>query len=75
MNVSAEDIRSIKAGETKTFLCEDAKKLYSATSLVAWVKKTGMPKGVVNYETKKEFDNNIIIIRAMRDGDEPVLNR
>jgi hypothetical protein len=75
MNVTTEDIRNIKPGAVKPFLCEDAKALYSACSLVSILKNKGMPEGVVNYETQKFFDENIILIRAMKEGDSPVLNK
>lgn len=74
MNVSTEDIRNIKPGETIPFLCEDGKAMFVASSLVTRVKRVGMPEGVVDYEVKKFFDKNIVLIRAMRAGDEKVLN-
>lgn len=75
MNVTTEDIRSIKPGTVKPFLCEDAKAMYSACSLVSILKNKGMPTGVVNYETQKFFENNIVLIHAMGEGDSPVLNK
>lgn len=75
MNVTTEDIRNIRPGTIKPFLCEDAKSLYSACSLVSILKNRGMPEGVVNYETQKFFENNILLIHAMKEGDEQVLNR
>lgn len=75
MNVTTEDIRGIKPGTVKPFLCEDAKALYSACSLVSILKNRGMPDGVVNYETQKFFESNIILIHAMGEGDVPFLNK
>lgn len=75
MNVTTEDIRNIPPGALRIFPCEDGKKMRSACSLVTTVKRTEMPEGVVDYETRKEFDINVVIIRAMRDGDTKVLNR
>jgi hypothetical protein len=75
MNVTTEDIRSIPPGALRIFKCEDGKKMRSACSLVTTVKRTEMPDGVVDYETRKEFDTNIVIIRALREGDNKVLNR
>lgn len=43
MNVSTEDIRNIKPGETIPFLCEDGKAMFVASSLVTRVKRVGMP--------------------------------
>ena len=74
MSVSVEDIRNIKPGSTEAFNCESGKMYYVATAL-STLKRRGMPDGVVDYEHKKLFDKNIVIIRAMREGDEPVLNR
>jgi hypothetical protein len=34
-----------------------------------------MPEGVVDYETQKFFDLNIVAIRALREGDTKVLNK
>lgn len=75
MNVTTDDIRNIPPGALRVFPCEDGKKMRSACSLVTTVKRTEMPEGVVDYETRKEFDINVVIIRAMRDGDTKVLNR
>lgn len=75
MNVTTDDIRAIKPGTIKPFLCEDAKALYSGCSLVSILKRKDMPEGVVDYETQKFFDENILLVRAMREGDVPVLNK
>lgn len=75
MNVSTEDIKKIPPGALRIFPCEDGKKMRSACSLVTTVKRTEMPEGVVDYETRKEFDLNAVIIRAMREGDTKVLNK
>ena len=74
MNVTTEDIRKIAPGALRLFPCEDGKKMRSACSLVTTVKQTGFPEGVVDYETRKDFDLNIVIIRALREGDVKVLN-
>lgn len=75
MSVSTEEIRAIKPGTIKPFLCEDANALYSGCSLVSILKRKGMPDGVVDYETQKFFDENILLVRAMKEGDVPVLNK
>lgn len=75
MNVSTEEIRAIKPGAIKPFLCEDAKALYSGCSLVSILKRKDMPEGVVDYETQKFFDENILLVRAMGEGDVQVLNK
>lgn len=75
MSVTTEEIRAIKAGTIEPFLCEDALALNSACSLVTRLKRVGMPDGVSNYETQKFYDKNIILIHAMREGDEYVLNK
>lgn len=74
MTVSVEEIRAIKPGATEAFNC-DSDKMYSVATVLSTVKRRGMPEGVTDYEHKKLFDKNIIIIRAMRDGDTPILNR
>ena len=75
MNVSTVDIKNIKAGTIKPFICKDALAMNSAASLVTRVKRIGMPEGVIDYETQKFYETNIILIHAMKEGDELVLNR
>ena len=75
MNATTEDIRGIKPGGIKAFLCEDAKKMQSVATLVWGLKRMGMPEGVVDYEMQRDFEQNIILIHAMRRGDAKVLNR
>ena len=75
MNVSTEDIRSIKPGTIEPFVCEDVPAMYSATSLITRLKNIGMPEGVVDYETQRFFEKKVILIHAMKEGDQKVLNR
>lgn len=74
MTVTTEEIKGIKPGATEAFNC-DAKKMYAVATAISTIKRKGCPDGIVDYEHKKLFDKNIIIIRAMREGDESVLNR
>lgn len=74
MKVGIEDIKSIKPGAIEAFNCDSSKMYYVATAL-STMKRKGLPDGIVDYEHKKFFDKNIIVVRALRDGDEPVLNR
>lgn len=73
MTVTAEEIRGIKPGSTEAFHC-DREKMFSVATTLSTLKRKGMPEGVADFEHKKLFDKNIIIIRAMREGDEPILN-
>ena len=76
MNVSVEDIRKIPAGGLRIYPVEDGKKIRSARSLVSQVKnEMGMPEGVVDYELRKEIleIGLVVIIRALREGDEKIL--
>ena len=79
MNVTTEDIRSIRPGQTKAFVCEDARAMYTATSITSRLKRVGMPDGVANYETQKFFaekpNESVILIRAMKATDKPILNQ
>ena len=75
MNVTTDDIMSIRPGAIKPFVCEDARKMQSAATLVGQIKRLGMPDGVVDYEFQRFYDENIMLIHAMRDGDVKVLNR
>ena len=74
MNVTKEDIKDIKPGAIEPFLCENADKTHSGVSQVSQVKRSGMPDGVVDYECRKFFGKNILLIHAMREGDKKVLN-
>lgn len=73
MTVTTEEIRAIKPGTIEAFNC-DTDKMYAVATALSTLKRRGLPDGVVDYEHKKYFEKNIIVIRAMRDGDEPVLN-
>ena len=73
MKVTTEDIKAIKPGSVEAFSC-DGSKMYSIATILTTIKRRGLPEGVVNYEHKKFFDKNIIVVRAMREGDDPVLN-
>lgn len=75
MKVTTEAIRAIKPGTIQPFVCDNGLELGTAASLVTRLKRVGMPEGVVNYETKKFYDLNLILIRAMKEGDTNVLNR
>lgn len=76
MNVSTEDIKRIKAGQIVPFLCEDARKMQSAATMIGQIKRLGMPDGVVDYEFQKFFGTeNIILIHALRENEEKVLNK
>ena len=74
MSVSVDEIKKIKPGATEAFNCESGKMFYVATALTT-LKRRGMPEGVIGYEHKKFFDKNIVVVRALREGDVPVLNR
>ena len=72
--VTTEEIKAIKAGSTEAFNC-DGDKMYAVAVVLSTLKRRGLPEGVVDYEHKKFFDKNIIVIRALREGDVAVLNR
>lgn len=74
MGLGVEDIRAIKPGAVEAFNCDGGKMYYVATAL-STLKRRGLPEGVVDYEHKKFFDRNIVVIRAMREGDTPILNQ
>jgi len=75
MNVTFEEIKKIKAGCFKPFVCEDAYKMQSGSTMVSRVKRLGMPEGVVDYEVQSFFDNNVLLVHALKEGEEKVLNR
>lgn len=75
MTVTLEDIKAIKPGTTEAFNC-DSDSMYVVATTLSTIKRKpkSMPEGVVDYEHKKFFGKEIIIIRALREGDEKVLN-
>ena len=75
MNVKKEDIVAIKPGQIIPFICEDAKKMQSAATLVSQIKRLGLPDGVTDYEVQKFFDSNVILIHALGAGEGRVLNK
>jgi len=75
MNVSTAEIKAIKPGTTEAFHCDAAKMPSLATVLSDMKKYKKMPDDVICYEHKKFPEKNIVIIRAMRECDEPMLNR
>ena len=75
MNVSTAEIKAIKPGTTEAFNC-DATKMKSLATVLSDLKTfKKLPEGIIAYEHKKFPERNIVIIRAMRDGDEPMLNQ
>lgn len=86
MNVTTEELCKIRPGEIKSFLCEDSDKMQSIATLLGQIKRRGcrngrvanrayMPDGVVNYEFKKDFNQNIILIHALRKGERKIFRR
>jgi hypothetical protein len=75
MNVTTEEIKAIKPGSTEAFNCDVSKMKSLATVLSTLNTFGGRPDGIVFYEHKKYPTKNIVIIRAMREGDEPLLNK
>lgn len=75
MNVTTDNIRRIKAGEVQPFHCANARAMHTACALISRIKRLGMPEGVVNYETQKCYDSNIILVHAMKEGEKPILNK
>jgi hypothetical protein len=50
--------------------------MQSAATMIGQIKRLGMPDGVVDYEFQKFFgESNIILIHAMRENEEKVLNK
>lgn len=74
MTVTTEEIKNIRPGSTEAFNC-DSGKMFAVATQLSTIKRRGLPDGVVDYEHKKFFERGIIVIRAMREGDEPILNR
>jgi hypothetical protein len=74
MNVTTAEIKAIRPGATEAFHCDAAKMKSLATVLSDLKVYKKLPDNIVAYEHKKLPEKNIVIIRAMRDGDTPMLN-
>lgn len=77
MNVTTDDFLKIKPGKTEIFICEDNKKMLSAISMLSRAKRSELPDGIVDYECRTEVKDGVcvMLIRALRENDEKVLNR
>lgn len=64
MNVTVKDIKSIKPGQTKPFLCESERACTNASTLVSIVQRTDKPDGISRYSRKIDYDQKIINITA-----------
>ena len=64
MNVTVEDIKAIKAGETKPFLWDSEKACKNAGILVTYVQRFHKPANVSHYSRKIDYDQKIINITA-----------
>ena len=75
MNVTTDEIKAIKPGTTEAFNC-DVSKMKSLATVLSTLNTFGnRADDVVFYEHKKFPAKNIVVIRAMREGDVPMLNR
>ena len=74
MSITTEEIRKMKPGSIEPFLCNGGE-MFSVATTLSKIKRTGLPEGVVDFEHQKFFDRGIIVIHAMREGDQFVLNR
>ena len=79
MKVTVEEIRKIKPGCFKPIPCEDGNAMYSGAATLSRMQRTDMPEGVVGYEHQKFFKEaigvDVILIHALKEGEEKVLNR
>lgn len=64
MKVTVKDIKAIKPGQTKPFLCDSEKACKNAGTLVSIVQRTDKPEGVSHYTRKIDYDQKIINITA-----------
>ncbi len=64
MNVKVSDIKAIKPGQTKPFLCDSGRACRNASVLVSIVQRTDKPEGISRYSRTIDFDQNIINITA-----------
>ena len=74
-NVGTDDLRKMKPGQIKPFICTDAAHMNIAVTLISRMKRFGLPEGIVDFETQKFFDENIILVHAMSATCTKVLNK
>lgn len=65
MKPTVEDIKGIRPGKTKTFLCKDVRECISTKSLLCYVRDMGMPEGVARYTYNIDREQNLINITAV----------
>ena len=69
MNVTVDDIRAIKPGETKPFLCDSEKACRNASTLTSVVQRTDREelnsRGISRFSRKIDYNQKIINITAI----------
>ena len=66
MNPTVKDIIGIKPGKLRAFICDSPKSCNSARVLVQHVKRMYMPEGVANYSVHTQWEDNIVVISAIK---------
>lgn len=69
MNPTVKDIIGIKPGKLRAFICDSPKACNSARVQVQHVKRMYMPEGVANYSVHTQWEDNIVVISAIKKGD------
>lgn len=67
MNVTIKDIKSIKPGQTKPFLCDSEKACRNASTLLSIFQRTEKHEGISRYSRNIDFEQKIINITAHPD--------
>lgn len=65
VKLTKAEVLKIKPGKTAVFQFEDGKTLFSARSLLQYIKQTSMPKDVQNYTTSADWEQHILIVTAV----------
>lgn len=63
MNVTVKDIKSIKPGQSKPFVCESKRACDNASVLISYVQRDP-PEGVTRYSREIDYEQKIITITA-----------
>jgi len=64
MNVTVKDIKAIKPGQTKPFLCDSERACRNASTLLSVFQRTEEHEGISHYTRKIDYDQKIINITA-----------
>lgn len=68
MNVTVNDIRSVKPGGIKSFMCDSTEAVRSVQSLVWYCNRVNRPRNVLKYKSSANYKDLIVTITAIAEN-------